>query len=99
MIIPALGIAAGLGAAEKFAAPAVKAAAPGGFDDVLAGVAKDAVNTLKAGETAAVGGILGQTPINEVADAVMSAQRTLQAALSIRDKAVSAFQEITRMTI
>jgi flagellar hook-basal body complex protein FliE len=54
---------------------------------------------LKAGETAAVGGILGQTPINEVADAVMSAQRTLQAALSIRDKAVSAFQEITRMTI
>jgi flagellar hook-basal body complex protein FliE len=29
----------------------------------------------------------------------MGAQRTLQSALAIRDKAVSAYQEISRMTI
>jgi flagellar hook-basal body complex protein FliE len=29
----------------------------------------------------------------------MEAQRTLQSALAIRDKAVSAFQEVTRMAI
>ena len=35
----------------------------------------------------------------KVVDAVMGAQRSLQSLLAIRDKAVSAYQEIARMAI
>jgi len=35
----------------------------------------------------------------KVVEAVMAAQRTLQEGLSIRDKVVSAYQEVARMAI
>jgi len=35
----------------------------------------------------------------KVVESVMAAQRSLQSVLAIRDKAVAAFQEITRMAI
>jgi flagellar hook-basal body complex protein FliE len=69
------------------------------FDQMLTQAAKDAVGTLQEGEAAAIEGVKGSAPTFKVVDAVMSAQRTLQQVLAIRDKAVSAYQEITRMTI
>jgi flagellar hook-basal body complex protein FliE len=35
----------------------------------------------------------------KVVESVMAAQRSLQTVLSLRDKAVAAYQEIARMTI
>jgi flagellar hook-basal body complex protein FliE len=35
----------------------------------------------------------------KVVDSVMAAQRSLQSVLAIRDKAVSAYQEVARMAI
>ena len=66
---------------------------------MLGKVVTDAVGTLQAGESAAIQGVQGAMPTFKVVDAVMGAQRTLQQALAIRDKAVSAYQEITRMAI
>ena len=37
--------------------------------------------------------------MGEVADAVMSAEQSLQAAVAIRDKIISAYMEISRMAI
>ena len=48
---------------------------------------------------AAIEGVKGSMPTFKVVDSVMSAQRALQQTLAIRDKAVSAYQEITRMAI
>ena len=44
-------------------------------------------------------GVEGAVAPMKVVESVMSAQRSLQTVLSIRDKAVSAYQEIARMAI
>jgi len=69
------------------------------FGQMLGQVVRDAVGTLQAGESAAIQGLQGALPPFKVVETIMGAQRTLQQALAIRDKAVSAYQEITRMAI
>jgi len=69
------------------------------FADVLAEVSGNAISTLKSGEAAAIGGIEGKASVQQVVEAIMSAEQTLQTALAIRDKVVSAYQEISRMAV
>lgn len=54
---------------------------------------------MRQGEAAALGGISGSLPLQTVVDRVMAAERTLQATLAVRDKAVTAYLEISRMQI
>ena len=69
------------------------------FDQALAQVMGSAVDTLQAGEAVAIQGVEGAVSPMKVVDSVMAAQRSLQTVLAIRDKAVSAYQEIARMAI
>jgi flagellar hook-basal body complex protein FliE len=69
------------------------------FGDMMAQVAGDAIGTLKAGEAAAISGIQGKSSVQQVVEAVMSAEQTLQTAIAIRDKVIAAYQEISRMAI
>jgi flagellar hook-basal body complex protein FliE len=69
------------------------------FSQMLSQVAADAVGTLKKGEATAISGIEGKASVQQVVEAVMNAEQTLQTAIAIRDKAVSAYQEISRMPI
>jgi flagellar hook-basal body complex protein FliE len=69
------------------------------FMDMLGQVVSDGVGSVQAGEAAAIQGLQGAMQPYKVVDAIMSAQRTLSSALAIRDKAVSAYQEISRMAI
>ena len=69
------------------------------FDQALAQVVGSAVDTLRTGEAAAIQGVEGAASPMKVVDSVMAAQRSLQTVLAIRDKAVSAYQEIARMAI
>ncbi len=69
------------------------------FEQALGQAIGSAVNTLQAGEAAAVQGVEGAASPMKVVESVMAAQRSLQSVLAIRDKAVSAFQEISRMAI
>lgn len=74
--------------------------APGGdgftrvFDKVGA-----VIDDLKAGEAAAISGLQGQSSTQNVVESVMKAEHSLQTAISIRDKLVSAYQSISQMTI
>jgi flagellar hook-basal body complex protein FliE len=68
------------------------------FVQALAQVMGTAVDTLQAGEAVAIQGVQGVSPM-KVVDSVMAAQRSLQTVLAIRDKAVSAYQEVARMAI
>jgi flagellar hook-basal body complex protein FliE len=70
-----------------------------GFDGVLEQVAADAIGTLKAGEAASISSIQGKVSAQRVVEAVMTAERTLQMAVAVRDKVVQAYQEVTRMAI
>ncbi|WP_029005584.1 flagellar hook-basal body complex protein FliE [Azorhizobium doebereinerae] len=69
------------------------------FSDVLANVSTEAMNTLRHGEAAAISGIQGKASVQQVVEAVMSAEQTLQTALAVRDKVVAAYQEVSRMAI
>jgi flagellar hook-basal body complex protein FliE len=69
------------------------------FGQALDHIVSSAVGAVKTGEAAAIQGLQGSMPPFQVVESIMNAQRTLQAALAIRDKAVSAYQEITRMPI
>ena len=69
------------------------------FDQTLGQVVNDAIGVVQDGEAAAIQGVQGAMSPFKVVEAVMGAQRTLQQALSIRDKVVSAYQEISRMAI
>jgi flagellar hook-basal body complex protein FliE len=69
------------------------------FSEMLGQIISAGVNTMQSGEAAAIQGMTGAAPPFKVVEAVMEAQRTLQQGLSIRDKVVSAYQEIARMAI
>ncbi len=81
------------------AAGAVAGASSVSFSDMMAQVATSAVDTMKAGEAASIAGIQGKASVQQVVEAVMSAEQTLQTAIAIRDKVVAAYQEIARMAI
>lgn len=72
---------------------------PQDFGEVLGKMAMDAVGTIKAGEQTAVAAIKGEANTQQVVEAMMAAEQTLQAGIAIRDKVVSAYMEISRMTI
>jgi flagellar hook-basal body complex protein FliE len=88
-----------LGDVKKTHRASAAAAPAGDFTSVLADMAKQAASTVRAGEDTAIKGIQGQAPVQEVVQSVMRAQTSLQTALALRDKAVSAYQDVIRMTI
>ena len=97
--LSAIGAATGQALSGPSAPPAAAPSVGQSFSETLGQVAGNAVDSLKHGEAAAIQGIAGSAPPLKVVEAVMDAQRTLQATLAIRDKAVGAYQEITRMAI
>jgi flagellar hook-basal body complex protein FliE len=79
--------------------PSAGAVDAGGFDSILGQVANDALSTLKTGEAASISALEGKASAQQVVEAMMSAERTLQTALAVRDKVVQAYQEISHMAI
>jgi len=100
MIESVSGIASS-GASAGVRSPASAAAPAQGpsFDQALSQVIGSAVDTLRTGEAVAIQGVEGAASPMKVVDSVMAAQRSLQTVLAIRDKAVSAYQEVARMAI
>lgn len=88
-------------AAETLAPTAAKTAEMAGptFADVFKSAATDMFSQLKHAETMSYDGITGKASTREVVDAVMDADRSLQTAIAIRDKLVSAYLDITKMPI
>jgi len=75
-------------------------AAETSFAAALSSVSQDAVATLRNAEGLSLKALQGgEMETREVVDAVMGAEQTLQAAIAIRDKIVSAYLEVSRMAI
>ncbi|WP_072395290.1 flagellar hook-basal body complex protein FliE [Hyphomicrobium sp. CS1GBMeth3] len=98
----------GVGGAQGLAQPAPVVSTPNpvateplptDFGTVLGRMTLEAISTLKQGEEMAVAGVRGQASTQQVVEAVMASEQTLQAGIAIRDKVVSAYLEISRMTI
>ncbi len=99
MALNAYARAAGMGGGAQAPQNGPKEA-DGAFGDVLKQAMNQTVSTSKAGETqmaAVTGGVGGN--IVDVVTAVAEAETTLQTVVTVRDKVITAYQEIRRMPI
>lgn len=69
------------------------------FAAMVGEAASRTVGTLRQAEQVSVQALQGDADMRQVADAVMSAEQALQAAVAIRDKIVTAYLEVSRMAI
>lgn len=69
------------------------------FADILENKVQESVQTIKSSEEMSAKAINGEADITQVVQAVTEAELTLQTLVSVRDKMISAYQEIMRMQI
>jgi flagellar hook-basal body complex protein FliE len=69
------------------------------FGDILKRAGQGAIDTVRAGEKASAEAVVGTADLTDVVEAVSSAEMTLQTVVTVRDRMVSAYQEIMRMPI
>jgi len=69
------------------------------FGTYLANAASETIGTIRAGETAMIDGLSGKGSLQDAVSAVLAAESSLQSVMAIRDKAISAYNEILRMPI
>ncbi len=71
----------------------------GGFGDMLKQAADSAIGTMEKGEAVSIQAATGKADINDVVTAMSNAEVTLQTVTAIRDKVISAYQDVLRMAI
>lgn len=69
------------------------------FTTVLSKAITDFSSKLRQAETTSIGGVNGTVAMQDVVERVMSAEQSLHAVIAVRDKVISAYQEISRMAI
>lgn len=67
------------------------------FGDILENAVGQSIQTMHKGEEMTAKGIVGKADLADVVNAVTNAEVTLQAVVNVRDKVISAYQEILRM--
>ncbi|MFN7307452.1 MAG: flagellar hook-basal body complex protein FliE [Alphaproteobacteria bacterium] len=88
----------------NMAAPSAATAATGGgetasFGEALSRAVQNAVSTSREAEAASARGLMGEGSVTDLVVAVGRAELTLQTAVAVRDRVVSAYQEVMRMPI
>jgi flagellar hook-basal body complex protein FliE len=73
--------------------------ASGGFADLVKSAVSDAVGLNKAQEKATLSGVARKADTLDVASAINNAELTLQSVVTIRDRVIQAYQEVSRMPI
>ena len=81
------------------AAQAASTVPGGSFGDFLSGVMNDAASAGRAAEAKASSAVQGKGDLVDVVTAVNSAEMTLETVVAIRDRVISAYQDIMRMPI
>ena len=71
----------------------------GSFSDFLKDSMQEAVDQVKASEDLTAAYAVNKASLDQVVTAVNNAEVTLKAVVNIRDKLVSAYQEILRMPV
>lgn len=96
---PALAVYAR--ALDQARGPTPVAGEPGqaSFGTLLERAMGEAVETNRIGEQAAIEALTGRVPLQEVIERVNAAELSLQAVVAVRDRLITAYQEIMRMPI
>jgi flagellar hook-basal body complex protein FliE len=69
------------------------------FADMMKQGVTKAIDSIKGGEQMSAKAVTGQADMIDVVQAVTSAELTLQSVVALRDRMISAYQEILRMPI
>jgi flagellar hook-basal body complex protein FliE len=69
------------------------------FMETLGKVAQESIDTNKKAEALTEKAVVGQAELLDVVNAVSNAEVTLQTVVAVRDRVMSAYQEILRMPI
>jgi flagellar hook-basal body complex protein FliE len=69
------------------------------FSSMVANAASQAVETVRTGDSMAIAGLTGQAGLQQVVEATMAMESTVQVSVALRDKLVEAYQDIMRMPI
>lgn len=88
--------AAFMGNLAPMTPPAIQ---PSTFSDMLAGMIGETAGAVRAAESASISAVHGKANIQQVAEAVLAAEMTLQSAIAVRDKVTAAYLELSRMAI
>ncbi|MCK8782768.1 flagellar hook-basal body complex protein FliE [Roseomonas sp. NAR14] len=91
--------AAAYRATQAIGAGTEASSSSGGFGAVLQRAVEGAIDVGHAADTASTRALVGQGSVNDVVVAVSRAELALQTAVAVRDRVVSAYQEIMRMPI
>jgi flagellar hook-basal body complex protein FliE len=70
-----------------------------GFSNLLQQATDDAIGALKSGEAQSLQAVTGKADLTAVTQAVQNAEVALQAVLAVRDKVISAYQDISQLAI
>ncbi|WP_135466616.1 flagellar hook-basal body complex protein FliE [Crenalkalicoccus roseus] len=98
--MPAAVSAAQVAAAYRASAsPAPDAAPEGGFGAALRRAVEGAVELGRSADAASTQALLGQGSVTDVVLAVARAELALQTAVAVRDRVVTAYQDVMRMPI
>jgi|HigsolmetaAR206D_1030411.scaffolds.fasta_scaffold01136_13 Flagellar hook-basal body protein len=98
-VAPVLGVSSSNIVDSVPAAAGAAGADKPSFGYFLRRAAANAVESVHAGEKAMVAGLEGRLGSQEVVNAVLAAENTLQTVVAVRDRIVNAYQEIMRMPI
>lgn len=99
-----IGVNSALGAGLDMApvresGPAVPAGQATDFASMLGDLFTSTSNSVKTAEATSIAGIKGKATVQQVVEAVMNAEQSVQGAIAVRDKVVAAYLEISRMQI
>jgi flagellar hook-basal body complex protein FliE len=97
-----IDIASAIRAYSAAAKPQAAAGAPDetpGFAAVLDQTIEDTVATTKQGEKAMIDGATGKAELTDVVTAIANAETTLETIVALRDRVITAYQDIMRMPI
>jgi flagellar hook-basal body complex protein FliE len=104
MAIPILAAATGAAAAYRTAqglgeAGAAAAGAAGSFGDALGRAVQGAIQTGHRADASATAALTGSGSVTDVVLAISRAELALQTATAVRDRVVTAYQDVMRMPI
>lgn len=83
----------------KDAATIDQSSEAGSFSQMVSNAATQAVETVRTGDSMAIAGLSGQAGLQQVVEATMAMESTVQVSVALRDKLVEAYQEVMRMPI
>lgn len=99
MIPPSLALS-GAAAAYRAAMGGAEAISQGaGFGEALSRAAQSAIDVGRSADAASTNALTGQGSVTDVVLAISRAELALQTATAVRDRVVTAYQDVMRMPI